>query len=304
VLRLRRLLAIVTWLAQVREASITEIAERFELAEDEVVAELELAACCGSPPYTPDTLLDILIDGDRVIATLPGSMARPRRLTREEGFALATSAHAIIDLDGDRSGALATGLAKLDDALGTRDALVVAIEQPERVADLRRAVEERQRLEIEYYTASRDEVTVRTINPTSVFVHGGHGYVEAYCELAGGTRCFRADRIERTTVLGTQPEAIGHVGAGARHPLEFLEDTTEVVLCVDRAGAWVADSVPTLSSVSDGTWTWVTLSVASERWFAQLLLQLGPHATVLSPAPMAEVVRDAAERILARYRAS
>ena len=51
--RLRRLLAVVAWLAQVGEATIDEVSERFSIPPDEVVRELELAACCGVPPYTP-----------------------------------------------------------------------------------------------------------------------------------------------------------------------------------------------------------------------------------------------------------
>ena len=51
--RLRRLLALVGWLAQVGEAPIADAAQRFGMSEKELVAELELAACCGIPPYTP-----------------------------------------------------------------------------------------------------------------------------------------------------------------------------------------------------------------------------------------------------------
>ena len=57
--RLRRLLAVVGWLAQVGESPIAEAARRFGMSEKELVAELELAACCGMPPYTPDTLMEI-----------------------------------------------------------------------------------------------------------------------------------------------------------------------------------------------------------------------------------------------------
>ena len=51
--RLRRLLAILTWLAQEGEAPIDEVAARFDLTPTALVAELEMAACCGVPPYTP-----------------------------------------------------------------------------------------------------------------------------------------------------------------------------------------------------------------------------------------------------------
>ncbi|HEX4176432.1 MAG TPA: WYL domain-containing protein, partial [Acidimicrobiales bacterium] len=57
--RLRRLLAVIGWLAQVGDAPIAEVSKRFGMSEQELVAELELAACCGTPPYTPDTLMEI-----------------------------------------------------------------------------------------------------------------------------------------------------------------------------------------------------------------------------------------------------
>ena len=70
--RLRRLLAILTWLAQEGEAPIDEVAARFDLTPGALVAELEMAACCGVPPYTPDQLHseDLVVTEDTVSAHL------------------------------------------------------------------------------------------------------------------------------------------------------------------------------------------------------------------------------------------
>ena len=51
--RLRRLLAIMPWLAARGSATFEEIAERFDLTVDEVERELLLAACCGLPRTRP-----------------------------------------------------------------------------------------------------------------------------------------------------------------------------------------------------------------------------------------------------------
>ena len=75
--RLRRLLAVVGWLAQVGEAPIADVARRFGMDEDELIRELELAACCGVPPYTPDTLMEIEVSETSVRAFLPPEFARP-----------------------------------------------------------------------------------------------------------------------------------------------------------------------------------------------------------------------------------
>ena len=98
--RLRRLLAVVGWLAQVGEAPIADVARRFSMGEDELVRELELAACCGVPPYTPDMLMEIEVSETSVRAFLPPEFARPRRLTPAEGFAVAASARLIMAVPG------------------------------------------------------------------------------------------------------------------------------------------------------------------------------------------------------------
>ena len=89
--RLRRLLAILTWLAQVGETPIEEAAARFGLEPDALVAELEMAACCGLPPYTPDQLMEIVVTDTTVSAHLGEMLARPRRLSAREGFACIAS---------------------------------------------------------------------------------------------------------------------------------------------------------------------------------------------------------------------
>ena len=103
---LRRLLALIGWLAQVGEAPIADAAERFGMSEKELVAELELAACCGIPPYTPDTLMEIEVSEHAVRAFLPPEYARPRRLTPAEGFAVAASARLLLAVPGSDDGAL------------------------------------------------------------------------------------------------------------------------------------------------------------------------------------------------------
>ena len=52
--------------------------------------------------------------------------------------------------------------------------------------------------------------------------------------------------------------------------------------------------------MADGR-TNVGIGVASTVWFDRLLLRLGPHAEVLDPPELADVGRQAATRLLARY---
>src|ERR1039458_1776916 len=119
---LRRLLAILAWLAPVGEAPIEEVGSRFNLSPEALVTELEMAACCGVPPYTPDQLMEIVVTDTTVSTRVGTALARPRRLSPSEGFALAASARALLAVPGsDESGALSRALSKLDRAPRTRE---------------------------------------------------------------------------------------------------------------------------------------------------------------------------------------
>jgi proteasome accessory factor BC len=304
--RLRRLLAVVSWLADAGEASVADIAARFDMAEDDVVRELELAACCGVPPYTPDALLDIVVTEESVQAFLPKEMARPRRLTPAEGLALAASARTILAVPGaDPDGALGRALAKLEAVLGDRGQLVIDIDAPPNLEAVRSAVTAGTQLEIEYHSASTDETTVRVVEPAAVVALDGHWYLDAYCHRAAGTRRFRVDRIRAVRALDVPIDP-----ARRQDALDGREDafvpgpgSAVVTLRLDPEARWVADTVPILSERSTGGEALeVSLAVGGTAWLERLLLQLGPHALVLAPPALRGVGPRAAARLLGRYR--
>ena len=154
--RLNRLLAILVYLARVGEARLTDLAARFSVSSTELLHDLELAACCGVPPYTPDQLIDLLIDEDRVVAEGLRELAHPRRFTPEEGFALAVAARALLAVPGaDDEGDLASALAKLEAVLGS-SRLAVEVDSSPSLGPLRAAVASGEQVEIDYFGSVRD----------------------------------------------------------------------------------------------------------------------------------------------------
>ncbi len=301
--RLRRLLALVGWLAQVGEAPIADAARRFGMKEDELISELELAACCGVPPYTPDTLMEIEVSESSVRAFLPSEFARPRRLTPAEGFAVAASARLIMSVPGSEDGALRRALTKLEAALGSREAIGVDVDAPPSLAAVRQACEDGQRVEIDYHSASRDELTTRMVEPVQVITVDGHWYLDAYCESAGDMRRFRVDRIGDVRPHGDADPSRSHGVRAATDAFVPGPGAMEVQLRLGRDAQWVVESVPVraVARASDGTVTDVVLDVAGMAWFERLLLQLGTDASVVRPAELTDLAARAARRVLKLY---
>ena len=310
--RLRRLLAILTWLAQEGEAPIDEVAARFDLTPSALVAELEMAACCGVPPYSPDQLLEILVTEDAVSTQVGTTLARPRRLSPREGLGLAASARALLAVPGsDADGALSRALAKLDRALG-QGAIDVELDAPELLDSVRAALESGERLSISYYTASTDQTGDRTITPRRLFASEGHWYVDAWCEVTDGIRRFRVDRIGAASPAGTaSPEVLAEPlpddtgadssGRGSLGAFVPGPDSRRVRMAIDPSMAWLLETIPSAQARDDdGRLLWEVF-VGGDAWLERLLLRLGPGTEVVEPLEDRALAPDAAGRILARY---
>ena len=67
---------------------------------------------------------------------------------------------------------------------------------------VRAALDRGRALRIRYYTASRDVVTDRTVDPMRLLLVEGRSYLEAWCRSAEGVRLFRLDRIDDVAGAG------------------------------------------------------------------------------------------------------
>ncbi len=322
--RFRRLLAILAWLAQVQEATIDEAAARFGMAPEALVAELEMAACCGVPPYTPDQLMEIVVTDSTVSARLGSSLARPRRLSPHEGFALAAAARALLATPGsDEGGALSRALAKLERALG-EEPLTVQLDRPQLLEEVRAATDRGSAMAVTYYSASSDRLTERAIRPVRLFAAEGHWYVDAWCGEAGDMRRFRVDRIAAVEHLDSAdpraPRAPAHgrragvsddgsssgPAPGESDFAVFVPgpENPRVRLHLDAESTWLLESIPSAGppqSVADGVE--VEVYVGGTAWLERLLLRLGPGARIADPTEDRDLARNAARRILRRYGA-
>lgn len=318
--RLRRLLAVIPWLAARGTATFEEIAERFNMDVRTVEDELLLAACCGLPPYTPDRLIELIVDEQGVTANVPPYFTRPLRLTAADGFAILAAGRALLAVPGsDDSGPLATALDKLSAVLGGESGgggggagsgsggvaggVAVEFDAPARLSELREAAEAAERVAIEYYSASRDEVTSREVDPLAVFADRGRWYVAAWCHRANGVLTFRVDRVRSLRRTGETFERSAYPDVDPA--LRLGPDLRMVTLVLPASARWVVETYPTESveAGEDGSLR-VTLPVTGLPWLERLLLRVGPEGRVEAPEEWRGVGRDVAARLLARYAGS
>jgi proteasome accessory factor C len=300
---IQRILALVPWIVAHPDSPKREIAARFGISVEQLDDDLALVLMIGVPPYSPGDYLDVEEDEDgHVSIRLADYFRRPLRLTPAEGLALLAAGRALLAVPGsDPDGPLATALVKLEDALDL-PGLVVHVGEPAQLAAIRDAVASHRRVEIEYWSAGRDELTTRRIDPEVVFFATGEWYVGAYCHRAQDERMFRVDRIRSVepTTETFEPGATGFETGDVYTPRAA---DTRVTLELGPAAAWVAEAYPTeaVTERADGSLE-IVLAVSEAAWLERLLLRLGPDARVVAPTPYESLAAEAAERILRRYR--
>ena len=298
--RLSRLLAIIPWVVERDGATIAEIAAHFVVPEADVLEDLSLVQCCEIPPYGPANTLGIVVFDDEVVVEPGAMLSRPLRLGPQEGFGLLTAGRAALAAVGDTNGSLASALAKLEAALGARSPVQVDLDRPEFLDLVDDARKNRHRLEIDYYTAYRDELTTREIDPYTVVNHDGDWFAQAWCHRVGALRTFRVDRIERAEATGdTFEDPDGELPPPRLGP---GDDGEAVTVKLPASARWVVETYPTraVEDRDEGGWL-VTLDVAGDVFLERLMLRAGPDAEVVEPKDRVDIAAQAARRMLARY---
>ena len=328
---IQRILALVPWIVAHPGTSKHEIAQRFGITDEQLDLDLDLVLMVGVPPYTPGDYIDVEIEyggaagapggasetsggaseasggaagapEEFVTLRMAESFRRPVQLTAAEGLAVLTAGRALLAVPGnDPSGPLASGLDKLAHALGYPD-VVVELARPAHLDEVRAAVAANDRLEIDYWSAGRDELTTRRVDPFAIFFLQGEWYCSAFCHRANDERLFRVDRIRALHSTGEHFDAPNAVAV----PTQIYAarpDDPRVTLRVAAHAGWVTEQVRAeqVITTDDGSLE-VTLAVSEPAFLERLLLRLGTAASVTAPVHSMGSASKAARRVLARYR--
>lgn len=302
--RLSRILAMLPWVIAHPGAKVDEVRERFgytsglQLAED-----LAIVFVCGLPGYGPGDLMVAEIDDDEVYVDAADYFANAPRLAPAEALALLASGIAVVG-SGQASAALASAVDKLSSALLPEGTGVIDVDlagEPELVALLREAAATNSVVKITHTSLSRDQTTMREVEPWSVFSSMGNWYLSGHCRMAGAERSFRVDRIREAEPTGEHFEPPKALPPRAIRYTPSVED----VICriaLTPLARWVLDYYP-VDIVSDGPeGTVVDFSAGDPLVAARLLLRLGPQGHLVDGPEVAEALASLQARILSVYR--
>lgn len=312
--QLSRVMSLVPYIARRPGVSMADIAAEYGISVQQVTADLNLLMVCGLPGYFPDDLIDVVLDedGGTVSMGFQAGLDRPVKLTGDEAVALTAALRALADLPGLLdSAAVQSALTKLERAGGGAAAAAVRVaagDDAPAMATVREAVEAGRRLWMRYYTASRDAVSERTVDPFRLLLTDGHSYLEAFCHTAGAVRNFRVDRIEEAVMLDEPAQAAlwleTEVPERMFHP---DSGTSPATLLLRPAAQWVADyylvtsNEPVLAGGQPTGDIRVTMPAASDEWLVRLVLSLGGAAVIEDRPELADEVVARAELALAGY---
>jgi proteasome accessory factor C len=315
--RLRRLLFIVPYVAKHREGvPVDQLAKLIGGDRDELLSDLELLSQVGPPDGDPGEYLLVSVEEGRVFVDLAHRLTRPLRLTAAEGCSLLLGIRSLRESGiAPFDAAMQSAEKKLLTALG-RDAreaeslattTVVASADAAVATHLRTlvtAARKRERLEIDYVSASRQHNERRPIDPYGIVHHAGEWYVVGFCHKRGDVRTFRIDRIAALRTLGERFDRPADFDLEAYRREQLYVPSADAVtvrvhldsIAVTRIG--VTWPVGEVTMQDDGS---AELLVDCEgfEWVTGWVLNLGRHAWIVGPDEARRAMRDRTARLRA-----
>ena len=312
--RLVRLLNMVPYFKANPRVTFAKAAADLGVTVKQLRTDIDQLWICGLPGYGPGDLIDFALSDETISVTFSAGMDEPLRLNSMEATGLLVALRALSDIPGVLDPAAArSAIAKIEAAAGTvlDDDDVAAEDEPapiEAVAATagRKAVADSRAVRIEYYSASRDALSERIVDPIRVVLVGNHSYLEAWCRETESVRLFRFDRIVEAHELD-EPAAPPPPAVKAPPSTGLFEadpSLPSATLRIAPGAAWMFEYFPMrlLSELPDGHCE-AAMTYAADEWMTRQILGFGADVQVLAPASLAESVRRAAGAALEAYTA-
>ena len=163
--------------------------------------------------------------------------------------------------------------------------------EPEYFSPIATAVLQRKKLEISYYTRSRDETQYRLLSPQRLTHYRDNWYLDAWCHRRNGIRSFSLDAIRRVKLIGERARDVSEqeldeiLGAGYGIFSGKEVKWAELRFTPQRA-RWVSREAwhPEQKSHYDDEGRYIlNVPYSDDRELVMDILKFGPEVEVLGP---------------------
>jgi len=294
--RAARLLDLVPFISTHQGISIRELAQEFDLSDNELLSDLNTLWMCGLPGYTPLELIDLEFESGYVSIRNAEILQRVRLLTKQELVIILLGLdilhESLISTRADLVSAIDNLIAKIKQIVGDVASAAPIVDSGQR-AVIAQAIQSRRDLEISYHSTIRDVVATRRVTPLDIAVDFGFEVLNAYCHSATGFRTFRLDNMKSVELIAaTSPIP------KERNEIEFnwrLQITSRLRTSLERFRQSPGD-LPTDKEID------VDVKSFSQDWLLRCALSTLGSVEVKTPQQARTSIAKACQEALELYK--
>jgi len=290
---LELLIRLLPWLVANNGASLTEIAGHFEISEKHALELIGQLVVTG-PSQAGGGLVDIdFEDADSIFVSDAKSLDRPVKLSEFEASTLLGGLHYLEQFPNLVDSEVVSGLIqKIQQALPNVESpinVVAAVIATQVHSVVTEAISSGMAIEITYAGITKDDVSIRVVDPLSTYSQDDFVYLKSWCRNSQAWRSFRLDRILNATLtkdlidIPIDPEP----SEAKREYLASIE--------LDKAYYGQLDQV---DIVGFKEYMWhaveVELRVYSRDWLVSMILASGGRVKAVSPPDLISALMDRA----------
>ncbi|MEY3317904.1 MAG: hypothetical protein RL540_276 [Actinomycetota bacterium] len=203
--RVQRILELIPYLRG-RTEKIVDLAEEFRVPADVITRDLEIAFMSGLPGYTPDLLIDVLVDTDIASVLDPQSLDLPPAMDKTQMVTLLLGLQLLVALVEmpEASRSVTTRLiARVEGLLGSDPIKEISLEDFEREKKIVEAIFNRQNITFDYLPFTGVASTNRKVLALEIYWRSGQSLLKALELKTMQTRNFFLSRMSNI-VLGNR----------------------------------------------------------------------------------------------------
>jgi proteasome accessory factor C len=286
---LELLIKLLPWLVANNGASLSEVAHHFDISEKHALELIGQLVVTG-PSQAGGGLVDIdFEDSDSIFVSDAKALDRPVKLSEFEASTLLGGLHYLEQFPNLVDSEIVAGLIrKIQQALPNADSPINVVAAPisssisQVVAE---AIASKLSIEIKYAGVTKDDLSVRVIDPVKTYSQDDFVYLKSWCRNSQAWRSFRMDRILEAQ-LGSEAINIPDL----EEPIEAKREYFGAIE-LDKAYYGQLDQV---DIVSFKEYMWhaveVELRVYSRDWLVSMILASGGRVKAVRPPDLIEAL--------------